>query len=44
MITNDFIIPKDFRTYSINFLRQEETIRDHAAGRRSACDVGGWSG
>jgi hypothetical protein len=36
MIAKDLIIMKDFYTYSINFLRQEKIIRDHAAGRRAA--------
>jgi hypothetical protein len=29
MIAKDFIITKDFRAYSANFLRQEKSIRDH---------------
>jgi hypothetical protein len=33
-ITKDFMITKDFRTYSIIFLRQEKFIRDHEAGWR----------
>jgi len=32
--TKDFIIRKDFRIYSIIFLRQEKSIRDHEAGWR----------
>jgi hypothetical protein len=29
MIAKDFIIAKDFRSYSANFLRQDKIIRDH---------------
>jgi hypothetical protein len=32
MIAKDFITAEDFYTYSINFLRQEKTLRDHRAG------------
>jgi hypothetical protein len=29
MIAKDLIIAKDFGTYTINFLRQDKTLRDH---------------
>jgi hypothetical protein len=33
MIAKGFIIGKDFYTYSIKILRQEEILRDHRHGR-----------
>jgi hypothetical protein len=44
MIAKDFIIMKDFRTYSIKILRQDKRLRDHGAGRRPSCDGGGSRG
>jgi hypothetical protein len=32
MIAKDFIIMKDFRTYSIKILRQDKRLRDHGPG------------
>jgi hypothetical protein len=34
MIAKDFFIAKDFRTYAMNFLRQEKSLRDHGGSPR----------
>jgi hypothetical protein len=42
MIAKDFITAKDFYTYSINFLRQEKTLRDHRADDAPPRECSDW--
>jgi hypothetical protein len=42
MIAKDFVITKDFYTYSIKILRQEKIIRDHRRGGEPPRECSDW--
>jgi hypothetical protein len=38
VITKDFVLMKDFCIYTMIFLRQDKTLRDHGAGAETWSD------